>query len=113
MANWLLPAVKAILPHLGNIISAAIPVFTKKRNGGPVDGAALLQQQIDELQTAVSTNAQHIHELAEELQRALAALEQGAGRAQAHWQRTALLAAAAAGMAIAALALALVLVFTR
>ena len=30
MPAWLLPALKAVLPHIGTIISAAAPVFTRK-----------------------------------------------------------------------------------
>jgi hypothetical protein len=30
MAGWLIPALKAVLLHVGTIISAAKPVFTKK-----------------------------------------------------------------------------------
>ena len=35
MAGWLIPALKAMLPHVGDIISAAKPVLTKKRDVGP------------------------------------------------------------------------------
>ena len=32
MAPWLIPAIKAVLPHLGSIVSAAV----QNRDGGPV-----------------------------------------------------------------------------
>jgi hypothetical protein len=76
MAAWLIPALKAVLPHVGTIISVAAPVFTKKT---PAPGdAALLQQQITELQAAASGNAAHIRELAEQLKTTVEALEQAA-----------------------------------
>ena len=31
MAAWLIPALKAIIPHVGTVIAAAAPVFTKKK----------------------------------------------------------------------------------
>jgi len=30
MAAWLLPALKAVLPHVGTLINVAAPVFTHK-----------------------------------------------------------------------------------
>lgn len=79
MAAWLIPALKAVLPHVGTIISVAAPVFTKKP---PAAGdPALLQQQIAELQTAASGNAAHIRELAEQLKTTVEALEQVAKKA--------------------------------
>jgi len=76
MAAWLIPALKAVLPHVGTIISVAKPVFTRKTSaaGEPVD----VQQQIAELQTAASDNAAHIRELAEQLKKTVEVLEQSA-----------------------------------
>src|SRR6266700_2707865 len=74
MPAWLLPALKAVLPHIGTIISAAAPVFTRKAD--VANQALLLQQQITELQSAASQNAAHVKELAEQLQNTVAALEQ-------------------------------------
>lgn len=86
MAVWLIPALKAILPHIGTILSVAVPVFTKK-NADAVANQALLQQQITELQSAASQNALHIKELAAQLQNTVAALEQAALIAEARLQR--------------------------
>ena len=72
MAAWFLPALKAVLPHIGTIISAAGPVFTKK--------SGEVQQQITELQSAVSQNALNIKELAAQLETTVSAIEQGARR---------------------------------
>ena len=73
MAAWFIPALKAVLPHIGTIISAAGPVFTKK--------SGEVQHQITELQSAVSQNAQNIKELAAQLETTVSAIEQGAKRA--------------------------------
>ena len=86
MAVWLIPALKAILPHIGTILSVAVPVFTKK-NADADANQALLQQQITELQSAASQNALHIKELAAQLQRTVAALEQAALVAEARLRR--------------------------
>ena len=87
MAKWLIPAIKAVLPHIGTIISATAPAFTKKPADATPDQAQLLQKQISELQTAASQNATHVKELAEQLQRTLAAIEQAALEAEAKHQR--------------------------
>jgi hypothetical protein len=72
MAAWLIPALKAVLPHIGTIISAAGPVFTKKSGD--------VQQQVTELQSAVSQNAQNIKELAAQLETTVSVIEQAARR---------------------------------
>jgi len=80
MAAWLIPALKAVLPHVGTIISAASPAFTRKKTDA--NQTLLLQEQIAELQSAASQNAVHIKELAEQLQTTVAALENAALIAQ-------------------------------
>jgi hypothetical protein len=93
---WLIPALKAVLPHVATIVSAAAPVLTKK-------GAAV-EQQIAELQTAVSQNATNIRELAEQLRTTVAALEQAAADAETRLRRTLLLCKMSAAVSLAALA---------
>jgi hypothetical protein len=44
MAGWLVPALKAVLPHVGTIIAAAGPVFTKRAVDPAAIPPALLQQ---------------------------------------------------------------------
>jgi hypothetical protein len=108
MAPWLVPAIKAVLPYLSSIISAAIPVFTARKSDDEAAAQAhLLRQQIDELQTAASQNAVHIKELAEQLQKTLTGLEQGAQIAEARFRRTALLCGAALVLSFLALCLSL------
>ena len=111
MAAWLVPALKAVLPHIGTIIAAAAPVFTRK--SADAANQALLQQQITELQSAASQNAGHIRELAAQLQSTVAALEQAAAIAEARLRRAILLWVAAAAVSAISLGIALVLVLQR
>jgi hypothetical protein len=113
MAAWLIPALKAVLPHIGTIISTASPVFTKKKADAAPNQIELLQQQITELQGAASQNAAYIKELAEQLQSTVAAIEQAAEIAEAKHHRTLLLCLAAAVCSTIALCVALLLVFLR
>jgi len=108
MAAWLIPALKAVLPHIGTIISAAAPVFTRKNADAVANQTLLLQQQITELQSAASQNALHIKELAAQLQSTVTALEQGASIAEGKLRRALLLCAAS--MAISAISICIILV---
>jgi hypothetical protein len=101
MASWLIPAIKAVLPHVGTIIDVARPAFTKKR-GASGDQPELMQQQIAELQAAASKNAENIQELATQLQRTVAALEQAAIVADAKLRRAYILSIAAIALALVA-----------
>jgi len=103
MATWLIPALKAVLPHIGTIISAATPVFTKKQADAAANQVLLLQQQITELQSAASQNAALIKELAAQLQSTVAALEQAASAAEARLRRATALSVVAALMALGSL----------
>ena len=106
MPAWLLPAVKLILPHVGDIVAAARPAFTKL-TGGTTDPASVVAQQIAELQTAVSDNATHIKELAEQLRLTVSALEQGAALAERRMKRAYLLAVTSGLLSLVALIVAL------
>jgi hypothetical protein len=103
MATWLIPALKAVLPHIGTIISATGPAFTKKSTEATPDQTNLLQKQISELQLAASQNAKHVKELAEQLQKTVAAIEQAASVATSNQQRAWQFSLAA--MAISAISL--------
>ena len=107
MAMWIIPALKAVLPHIGTIISATAPAFTQKSGDATPDQTRLLQQQISELQTAASQNATHVKELAEQLQRTVAAIEEAASVARANDQRNQQFSVAA--IAISALSLGVVM----
>lgn len=105
MAAWLIPALKAVLPHVGAIVSAATPAFTKKRTEvmANVNETALLQQQVAELQTAASQNAAHIKELAEQLRSTVAALEDAAASGAAKLRRAVLLCVVASVISLLSL----------
>lgn len=110
MAAWFLPALKAVLPHVGTIISVAAPVFTK-RSTEAANQAQLVQQQIAELQAAAAQNAEHIKALAEQLQVTVAALHQAAAIAEARLRRAWLLCIVAVGLSAVTLGVALFLIF--
>jgi CHASE3 domain sensor protein len=103
MASWIIPALKAMLPHVGTIVDVARPAFTKRRSGQPADQPELVQQQIGELQAAVSKNAENIQELATQLSRTVAAVEKAAQLAEARLRRVYILAVLA--IVVAALAM--------
>jgi len=113
MAAWIVPALKAVLPHVGTIISATLPVFTRKAPAASDDQIQLLQQQITELQLAASQNAAHVRELAEQLQQTVSALEQAAAGAEAGFRRAILLCLGTALVSLGALAVAAWLVATH
>jgi hypothetical protein len=113
MPAWLIPALKAALPHIATIISAAAPVFTRKNADAVANQALLLQQQITELQSAASQNAAHIKELAEQLQTTVAALEQAASIAEAKLRRVLFVCVAATALSVISISIALVIVFGR
>jgi len=113
MPAWLIPALKAVLPHIGSIISAAAPVFTRKNADAVANQTLLLQQQITELQSAASQNAAHIKELAAQLQSTVTALEQAASIAEAKLRRALLLCVASTVISATSLCIALVLIFGR
>lgn len=106
MYSWLLPAVKAILPHVGTIITAAQPMFKSRK----IDPSAsrdelLLQDQISELQKAVSQNAHNIKELAEQLQQVVMTLERAAIENERRHRRLRIVAGAALACGLISLGL--------
>ncbi len=106
MAPWLIPALKAVLPHLGTIVSAAAPAFTRKSADAGANQPTLLQQ-ITELQAAASGNDAHIKELAAQIQKTVEALENGALLAEKRYQRILVLCASATVLSVTALCAAL------
>ncbi|MEA3192933.1 MAG: hypothetical protein QOD26_1266 [Betaproteobacteria bacterium] len=107
MAGWLIPTLKAILPHVSDVVSAVRPVFTRKKVEAAASGGDLLQQQIAELQAAASQNADHIKELAAQLQSTVSALEQGAALAEARLRRAVVMCAVAMAISVVSLFVAL------
>lgn len=113
MAGWLIPALKAVIPHVGDILSAAKPVFTKKKPEAAANSADLLQQQIAELQSVASQQSSHIKELAAQLENTVAALETAAEVAEARLRRVLIFTALSAAFSVAALGVAFLAVMTR
>lgn len=112
MAAWFIPAIKAILPFVSPIVASALPVFTtRKSDEAAVAQSDVLQRQITELQTAASQNALHIKELAEQLQKTVAALEEGAAVAESRFARTTVLCYAAIALSVVAIGVSLVALF--
>jgi len=73
MAAWL-PILKAALPYLGNIVAAALPVFTARQADA---SAELVSRQIAELQEAVTCNAEAVKGLAAQVEQTITALDAG------------------------------------
>ena len=110
MAAWFIPALKAILPHVGTIVGAAAPVFTRKTAEKETDPLVLLGKQIAELQAAAAKNADDTKELAGQLQGVVTTLEKAATETESRLRRAFVLSSAAivvsvcaVGVAIAAL----------
>lgn len=111
MPAWLFPALKAVLPHVGTILSAAAPVFTKKSAYAAPNQTSLLQQQVTELQAAVAKNDTHIKDLAMQMRTTLEALEQGEALAERRYQRLLTMCLATTVVAAVSMGLVLVLLF--
>ena len=112
MPAWLLPAIKAILPHVGTIVSAASPAFTRKNTAAVAD-QSVLQQQIIELQSAATANDAHIKELAAQIKSAVELLETGASIADSRHQRLLSFCAASTVLSVLALGIALFIHLAR
>lgn len=80
MAAQLLPIIKAAVPYLTQIATAAIPAFTSKPDATKSDPA--LTRQIEELQSAATRNAHSVQILAEKMQEAIHGMEAAAQEAR-------------------------------
>jgi hypothetical protein len=103
MAPWIIPALRAVLPHVKTIYDTAAPVFTKKKADAVPDPTPLLQQQIAELQAAAAQNTAHVKELAGQLQSTVTALQEAAQLAEHRLRRVTILAAVAGALAVVSL----------
>jgi chromosome segregation ATPase len=74
MPAWL-PILTAALPYVGNIVSAALPAFTSRKEQDA--SAELVARQIAELQAAVTGNAETIKGLASQVEQTMTALAEG------------------------------------
>src|SRR3954471_19484781 len=113
MAGWLQAALKAVLPHVGDIVSATKPAFTSRKPEPAANQPELVQQQIAELQSAVSQQATNVKELAAQLENTVLALEKAAQLAEARLRRVLVCTALAVAFSVAALGVALVAVVAR
>lgn len=113
MAAWLIPAVKAILPFVTPIVTSALPVFTtRKSDEAAAAQADVLQKQITELQSAASQNALHVKELAGQLQKTVAALEQAAALAESRFRQAGVLCGVTAVLSLLAIGVSLSVLFS-
>jgi hypothetical protein len=102
MAGWL-PAVKVILPYLAQIVTAAVPAFTKKAD--KTGSEDITRNQISELQDAVTHNAETLKILATQLQQVINGIDSGAGKVEKETKVTRMLALLAISLSIAAIIL--------
>ena len=75
MAAWL-PALKAILPYVSQVVTVALPVFTKMADKSKA--ADVIPNQIQELQAAVTRNTESLKTLADQLQKTITSIDSGA-----------------------------------
>ena len=99
MPAWL-PLIKASLPYVTQIISAAIPHFTSK--SGAAKAEDLVAKQISELQTAATHNAESIKALAAQLKQTIEGIDGGGENLQQEIKGLRRLAAIAVVLAVLA-----------
>jgi hypothetical protein len=97
---------KLVLSNLDTIIGVVKPAFTRKKVE-TLSQTDLLNQQIAELQTAATSNAEQIKQLAAQLKEVVAALEQAATSAASVRASARRLSFAAIVVAVVALVVAL------
>ena len=113
MAGWLQAALKAVLPNVGDIVSATKPAFTHRKGEPAANQPDLVQQQISELQAAVSQQASHVRELAAQLESTVLALEKAAQLAEARLRRVLVCTALALAFSVAAVGVAFTAALAR
>ena len=110
MAAWL-PALKASLPYITQVVTEAIPMCTSKpENAG---SAELVPKQIEELQVAVVENAEKVQGLATQMQNNLESLSSGASDLQREMRLIKRLIVAALTLSIIGLSLAVWMVISK
>ena len=72
MAAWL-PIIKAAIPHLAQIVTVSLPIFTARSDSA--DREAVVERQIQELQQAATQNAESVRELATQLKTTFESLD--------------------------------------
>lgn len=104
-ATWM-TAIGAALPYIESVAKLALPVFKQRKSDK--EAAESQQRQIEELQTAVTHNAEHVRALAQQLQTTMTALEQAALQLAQAQQRVRLWAGVALALGAGAFVLAVV-----
>ena len=104
---------KLILPHVGTIVAAAKPHFTKRKEAEAADATGVMQQQIAELQAAATQNAALVQELARQLQLTVKAVEEAAAVAQQRAKRLYAISVVSIVIAVAALSVSIAALLTR
>ena len=102
MAAWL-PVVKAAIPHIAQLVTVALPMFTSRSENA--DRNALTARQIEELQEAATRNAESVRELATQLTSTFESLESAATDLQSQLKRQKQLTVVALTLSILAIAL--------
>lgn len=97
MVAWL-PTLKAVLPYVTQIVTTAIPEFTKKADKSEVQ--ALTNNQIVELQVAATHNAESLKLLAKQLEQVVSSLDAGSIKIDKEIRNTKLLSYLAIGISI-------------
>ncbi len=96
---------KLVISNLDTIVGVARPLFTRRKAESLAAQADVVNQQIAELQGAVSGNSEQIKDLAAQLKEVVTALEEAAVAAAAERRR-------ARGLAIAAICVSALAVVT-
>lgn len=113
MPVWLIPALKSILPHIGTIVTAAAPAFTKKSADAAVNQTLLLQKQITELQAAVTDSDEHIKKLAAQIKSTIEVVEKITSLTENRHRLIFLLSASAIIISVISLCAALYIILIR
>lgn len=98
MAVWL-PALKALLPYIAQVVTAAIPAFTTRSDQSR---AEVMPRQIEELQRAVTHNAESVKLLADQLQQAITGIDAAAAGIEREVRQARRLAVVASVLAVLA-----------
>jgi len=101
MAVWL-PALKALLPYITQVVTAAIPAFTTRSD--QTGAAEVIPKQIQELQRAVTHNAESLKVLADQLQQVITSIDAAVAGIEREMRLLRRLAVAATIFAVLALA---------
>lgn len=106
-----IPALKIALPYISQIVTATVPMFTSRPANGKSD--ELVSKQIQELQTAVTQNAESVKGMATQWKDTMESLDSAAARMQKEIVTLRRLAYGSTAVAVVAVVLALVAVAGR